>query len=331
MLRSPLKKLEDEIRDCEARVRLHDTRVLHSAHLLREGVVQAASSKLVWGGAAALGGLIGLLWSQRRPKHHRRHRGHEDDDERYYRRRARRRRSSLPDLLQHWGPMLLPLLTPLLDRKVAMQLARLGLPVNVKPLDPLPTVAELDLERYAGRWYEVARLPTHFEKACSRDVTADYEVDSDGGMKVVNRCVHPDGRAEQVEGKLRVRDQREPGQAEVSFAPSALRWWPGTWGDYWVLFVDEEYQVSLVGTPDRDRLWVLSRTPSMDTADLEALKSLALRHGFDSTRMILTSQTASQVEPSTAAAGASHAPAAGAKAAAQPHTHTPAPPDATLH
>lgn len=309
MLHSPLKKLENEIRDCEARVRLHDTRLVHSLHLLRDSALQAGSSKLVWAGGAALGGALGLFWTRRRPKA--RTRRWLDAEERAYRRK-KRRRESLPDQLHHWGPLLLPLLTPLLNRKVALSLGQFGLPVNVRPHDPLPAVKSLDLARYAGRWYEIARLPTRDEKDCARDVSVEYTPDADGGVKVHNRCVHADGRPQEAEGRLRVRDTREPGQAEVSFAPSLLHWWPGAWGDYWVLFVDNDYQVSLVGTPDRDKLWVLSRASSMETADLEALKSLALRHGFDSTRLILTrhsSGSGAELPNALPAVEAAHLPA----------------------
>lgn len=290
MLRSPLKKLENEIRDCEARVRLHDTRVQHSLQMLREGAVQAMSSRVLLAGGAALGGALGLWWTARR-RPAARHRRHLDEDERHERRHRRRYREPLALQLQHWAPMLLPLLTPLLDRKVALTLHRLGVPVNVRPVDPLPTVAQLDLQRYAGRWYEIARLPTKYEKSCSRDITAEYTLDAQKGVVVRNRCVREDGTVEEAEGLLRVPDGRKPGEAEVTFAPSFLHWWPGAWADYWVLFVDDDYQAALVGTPDRDRLWILARKPTMETADLEALKSLALRHGFDSTRLIATPHT----------------------------------------
>jgi apolipoprotein D and lipocalin family protein len=291
MLRSPIKRLEAEIHDCEARVRLHDTRLQHSLHALREGAVRAAGGKALLAGGALVGGALGLWWTTRRPRPHGRHRARHEDDFDERRPRRRRHREALPDRLERWGPLLLPLLTPLLDRKVALSLHRLGVPVNVRPVDPLPTVPQLDLARYAGRWYEIARLPTRHEKDCARDVTADYTLDPQKGVVVRNRCVRADGQVEEAEGLLRVPDGRKPGEAEVCFAPAFLLWWPGAWGDYFVLFVDEGYQVALVGTPERDRLWILARQPSLEPADLEALKSLALRHGFDTTRLAATPHT----------------------------------------
>jgi len=292
MLRSPLKRLEAEIRDCEARIRLHETRMQQSLRSVREGAVQAVSGRALLAGGAVLGGALGLWWTTRRSRA-------ETARERWRRerRRGRERRAAhaprepLSDRLQHWLPLLLPVLTPLLDRKVALTLHRFGLPVNVRPVDPLPTVAHLDIARYAGLWYEIARLPTRHEKACSRNVTAEYTPDEQGRVVVRNRCVREDGQVDEAEGLLRIPDGRKPGEAELSFAPSALRWWPGAWADYWVLFVDDDYRVALVGSPDRDALWILARQPRLEAVELEALKSLALRHGFDSTRLLMTPQT----------------------------------------
>jgi apolipoprotein D and lipocalin family protein len=308
MLRSPIKRLETEIHDCEARVRLHDSRLRHSLQALREGALRAAGGKALLAGGALVGGALGLWWTTRRqhPRGGRRQRDDDGFDDR--RQRRRRHREALPDRLERWGPLLLPLLTPLLDRKVALSLHRLGVPVNVRPVDPLPTVAQLDLARYAGRWYEIARLPTRHEEDCARDVTADYQLDPRQGMVVRNRCVRADGQVQEAEGLLRVPDGRKPGEAEVCFAPAFLRWWPGVWADYFVLFVDDAYQVALVGTPERDRLWILARQPSVEAVDLEALKSLALRHGFDTTRLVATPHTGgAAAEP--APSGVAGAPA----------------------
>ncbi|MED5619002.1 lipocalin family protein [Ideonella sp. BN130291] len=294
MLRNHLKRIEDEIQDCEARVKLHDNRLSGGARALKGELAHAASGKAVMAGGALLGTVAGLWW--RRSRHHA-HRGAQHADYRAgYRdglRASRRRERGVPDLLARWSPLLMPLLTPLLDRKVAQFLSGLGVPVGMKPTPPLPTVTEIDLRRYAGRWYEIARMPLKQEERCRRDVTAEYTADDDGGMTVTNRCVREDGSVEQAEGKVRMPDTRFPGQLEVAFAPAAMRWWPGAWADYWVLFVDEDYSMALVGTPERDGLWILSRTPAVETADLEALKSLALRHGFDTDRLLRTEHTPS--------------------------------------
>jgi apolipoprotein D and lipocalin family protein len=287
MLHKQARILEREIHACEANIRQHDLALSVDVQRLRQQARQAFSGKALAVGGAVLGGTAAAWWWSREHRHagaghERRHHERRDATD------ARPRRGrDWPGLAQRWLPLLLPLASPLLSRKVASTLAGLGLPVMVRPLRPLPTVLQLDLARYAGLWYEVARLPLKAEAKCARNVTATYVLDGDGYL-VVNRCVDDDGKPQEATGRARLPDVDRPGQLEVSFAPPALRWWPGTWGDYWVLFVDDDYQVALVGTPDRDQLWVLGRSPSMAREDLEALKSLALRHGFDVGRLIET-------------------------------------------
>jgi apolipoprotein D and lipocalin family protein len=292
MLKNHLRRIEDEIQNCEARVKRHDTQLSGGMRAMRDQIAQAASGKAVMAGGAVLGTFAGLWWTRSR---RRARRGALHADYRAgYRdglRASRRRDRGMPDTLQRWSPLLMPLLTPLLDRKVAQFLSGMGLPVGMKPTQPLPTVTDLNLPRFAGRWYEIARLPQRQEQGCRRDVTADYTPDGTGSMTVSNRCVRDDGSVQEAQGKLRVPDTQFPGQLEVAFAPAALRWWPGSWADYWVMFVDEDYSVALVGTPERDGLWILARTPSLQTEDLEALRSLALRHGFDTDRLLLTQHT----------------------------------------
>jgi len=277
------KLLEDQIRECEVRLQTHHARLSYGTHLLKERASSALSSKAVLLGGAALGAAAGLLLTRR---------GREDewDDERALKRHRKRlkraRRLSLPELLQRWGPLLLPLVSPMLNPKLALSMAKLGIPVTVKAQKDLPTVQQLDLQRFAGHWYEISRLPNRHEKHCASDVTAEYELDGQGALVVRNRCKRADGSVDEVQGVGRLPDPAQPGQLEVSFAPAALRWFPAAWADYWVLFVDQDYTVALVGTPDRENLWILAREPKVETEDLEALKALALRHGFDVTRLV---------------------------------------------
>ena len=282
MLGRQLAALERELQECEARLRTRDARLRASMGGLRDGLRHAAADALMVGAGLLVGAGLGRAW-WRRSRRRVRRAGQGDP--------APRRRASTVDLLQSWTPLILPMISPLLDRRVARMLALVGLPVVVPALQPLPTVEELDLERYAGRWYEIARLPTRFERHCARDVTADYALDGNG-LLVRNRCLREDGRPHEAVGRARLPDARLPGELEVSFAPPALQWLPPAWGDYWVLFVDDAYSVSLVGAPDRKALWVLSRTRTLADSELEALKALAERVGFDISRLQLTAQSA---------------------------------------
>ncbi|NVM92777.1 apolipoprotein D and lipocalin family protein [Variovorax sp. SG517] len=173
------------------------------------------------------------------------------------------------------------------------RLARPAGPADGAPLmrAPLQVVAPVDLERYAGLWHEQARLPNRFQKQCAGPVTAEYTLQSDGTVQVRNRCVREDGNFDEAVGTARVvpvAGQPGAGRLEVRFAPAWLGWLPMVWGDYWILKLDRDYQVSLVGTPDREYLWVLSRAPRLEDAVLQAELDYARSLGFDTGKVILT-------------------------------------------
>jgi apolipoprotein D and lipocalin family protein len=149
---------------------------------------------------------------------------------------------------------------------------------------PLQVVAPVDLRRYAGLWHEQARLPNRFERKCSGPVTAEFTLLDNGGVKVLNRCVRADGSFDESVGIARVSPvagQPGAGRLELRFAPDWLAWLPMVWGDYWILKLDHDYRVSLVGTPDRRYLWVMSRASVLDEALLQAELDYARTLGFD--------------------------------------------------
>jgi len=158
---------------------------------------------------------------------------------------------------------------------------------------PLNAVAPVDLARYAGLWYEQARLPNRFQKQCTGQVTAQYTTQPDGTIEVRNSCARNDGSLDESVGVARVvpvDGQPGAGQLKVRFAPEWLGWLPMVWGDYWILKLDRDYQVSLVGTPDRQYLWVLSRSPQLHEAALQAELDYARTLGFDVDKVIRTGQ-----------------------------------------
>jgi apolipoprotein D and lipocalin family protein len=154
---------------------------------------------------------------------------------------------------------------------------------------PLATVGALDLQRYAGLWHEIARLPRRAERRCERDVLAFYRPHAEG-LIAVNACTDRSGRRHEKAALLRVPDAREPGRLEASFAPPWLRWLPAAWTDYCVMYVDPDYEVALVGTPERDGLWLLARDPVLPDNVRQGLLELAARHGFDTSRVRATPQ-----------------------------------------
>jgi apolipoprotein D and lipocalin family protein len=145
---------------------------------------------------------------------------------------------------------------------------------------PVTSVEALDMDRYAGQWHEIAHLPVSFQKKCVGDITATYSLRADGRISVHNACRVADGDRVAADGVARPVEGH-PGQLQVRFVPDWLSWVPLVWADYWVIALDPEYQWAVVGEPDRKYLWILSRSPSMDTALFGQLKARAEAMGYD--------------------------------------------------
>lgn len=156
---------------------------------------------------------------------------------------------------------------------------------------PLDVMSNLDLQRYAGRWYEIARFPNRFQDKCVSDVEANYALRDDGRITVVNRCREKDGTATEARGIARRVDDAPPSVLEVRFAPAFLSFLPAVWGDYQVIALDDAHTYSLIGTPDRKYLWILSRTPTMEAATYDRLIAIAKGQGFDVSRLVRTTHT----------------------------------------
>ena len=158
-----------------------------------------------------------------------------------------------------------------------------------KEKEPLRVVPSVDLARYAGLWYEVARLPNRFEEKCAGDVTAEYTLKGRDRLKVVNRCRKQDGRMTEAVGDARLADEEGPNsRLKVRFAPAFLSFLPLVWGDYQLIELAPDYTHVVVGAPDRKYLWLLSRNPRMDEATYLRLLEAARSQGFDVSRLIRT-------------------------------------------
>lgn len=150
---------------------------------------------------------------------------------------------------------------------------------------PLDVVDYVDLERYAGLWYEIARYPAGFQEGCV-GVTAEYRLREDGRVDVINRCLEEsfDGPERSVEGVARVVDEQTNAQLKVTFI------WPFE-GDYYVIDLDEDYQWAVVGEPSREYLWILSRTPTMDEDLYQTLLSRLPEKQYDPAKLQRTPQS----------------------------------------
>ena len=149
-----------------------------------------------------------------------------------------------------------------------------GIPENVKPVD------NFKLEKYLGKWYEIARLDHRFERGLSR-ITADYSLRDDGGVRVLNRGYSAkDNTWKEAEGKAYFVNKPDQGYLKVSF-------FGPFYGSYVVFELDHEhYQYALVCGPDKSYLWILSRTPEMKKDVKEKLVAKATALGFDTSKLI---------------------------------------------
>lgn len=151
------------------------------------------------------------------------------------------------------------------------------------PQRPLPTIEQVDLNRYVGTWYEIASLPNRFQRDCVADTQARYELTGDA-VKVINRCRRADGQIERVEGVA----YPVPGSQNAKLRVSFFR---PFYGDYWILALDPEYRYVLIGEPSRRYGWILSRAPTLDRVAIELALAKAYELGFDRNAFQLTPQT----------------------------------------
>ncbi|MFZ2268114.1 MAG: lipocalin family protein [Azonexus sp.] len=145
------------------------------------------------------------------------------------------------------------------------------------------SVSQIDLTRYAGKWYEIAAFPMFFQRNCSADTTAEYTLRADGELTVDNRCRTATG-SDQAIGRAWAVAGAGPGQLKVSF------FWPFR-SDYWVIGLDADYRWAVVGNPNRKYLWILSRTPQLPAAELERARQAASAQGYDLGQLKTTRQT----------------------------------------
>ncbi|MBN1997495.1 lipocalin family protein [candidate division KSB1 bacterium] len=140
-------------------------------------------------------------------------------------------------------------------------------------------VNHVDLNRYAGLWYEIAKIPNSFQKKCAFGTTAEYSLQDNGLVRVVNRCFKPDGRPVEAKGMARIVDPDTNARLKVSFVRFLGKNW--FWGDYWIIGLDADYQWAVVGHPDRKYGWILSRKPEITGELRREIDNLLTRQGYN--------------------------------------------------
>ena len=145
----------------------------------------------------------------------------------------------------------------------------------------LEVVPHVELEKYLGKWYEIAHLPAKFQEGCN-ETTATYTLSKDGNISVLNQATK-NGKIKQAKGKAKVVDKNTNAKLKVTF------FWP-FYGDYWIIKLGNNYDYSVVGTPNRKYLWILSRTPQMDDNLYSQIIEYVKSKGFEVNKLIKTLQ-----------------------------------------
>lgn len=150
----------------------------------------------------------------------------------------------------------------------------------------LPTVDHVNVERYTGTWYEIAKLPNRFQKQCASNTKAVYAIQGND-ISVTNSCMRADGKTEDITGIAKVVPNSGNAKLRVSF-------FGPFYAPYWILALGPSYDWSLVGTPDRKYLWILSRTPQLPEETQRHVIARAVELGFDTSKLEFTPQTAAE-------------------------------------
>ena len=153
------------------------------------------------------------------------------------------------------------------------------------PDNALTTIGSLDVPRYMGTWFEVAKYPNWFQKKCVGGARASYSLMGDGRVQVINRCRLAGGDFSEATGVARQIGPSTSPKLQVRFAPAWLSFLPFVWGNYWVIDLDEDYQLAAISEPGRQYLWILSRTPKVDAARYQQLLGRLRQKGFDLERL----------------------------------------------
>lgn len=160
-------------------------------------------------------------------------------------------------------------------------------PVTATAVTPVPAV---DLERYQGRWVQIAAIPQPFQAVCARNDAAQYTLLPDGLVRVVNSCTGAAGQPVSLEGRARLAVPGSTSRLEVTFTRVGNEWTFTDPGTYWVIGLDRDYRWAVVGAPDRRSGFVLSRTARPTPTDLARIASVLVRNGYELCRFRVTAQ-----------------------------------------
>ena len=164
-----------------------------------------------------------------------------------------------------------------MKNSILFSLALILFACQSKTEKPLPVVNHLEINKYLGTWYEIARKPNFFETGLSC-ITANYSLKEDGNIQVTNKG-HNGSKFKIASGTAKIPDPNVPAKLKVSF-------FGPFYADYQVIELDSNYQFAMVGEPGREYLWILSRTPQLPNETIQMLIKKAESLGYQTTDLI---------------------------------------------
>jgi apolipoprotein D and lipocalin family protein len=150
------------------------------------------------------------------------------------------------------------------------------------------TVDSVDLSKYIGVWYEIAKIPNSFQRSCKSNTTATYTLREDGKLDVINRCTEKDGSINEAKGIAKIVDNKTNSRLKVSFV--RIFGISLFWGDYWIIGLAKDYKYAIIGSPNRKYGWILSRTPKLSQEDLNDIFRILRRQGYNPKDFEMTEQ-----------------------------------------
>ncbi len=174
--------------------------------------------------------------------------------------------------------------------KIFLFLSIIGIAFNLSAQNKKEpeTVAHVDLKKYTGLWYEIAKIPNSFQKSCFKNTTAEYQLKDDGEIKVINTCVEEDGEKNVAEGTARIVDKNSNAKLEVSFV--SIFGINLFWGDYWIIGLGDNYEYAIIGHPERKYGWILSRSPTLPDSTLDNIFNKLKEAGYNPENFEMTKQ-----------------------------------------
>lgn len=166
---------------------------------------------------------------------------------------------------------------------LTLTLAGMALHPAAADVPAVQSVAKVEVGRYLGTWYEIATFPRFFQQQCVSDTVAEYSANSDGTIAVKNTCKTRDGSLNESYGTATLLPDSSNAKMEVSF----LRPFSG---NYWVIGLDPDYRWSVIGSPNRKSLWILSRTPQLPKPQLDQALAAATAQGYPMEKLEYTPQ-----------------------------------------